>query len=132
MAFTDWLANTFYGADELQAESDRADAQRNQLNQAARSRYGDEWYRSTVNNDEAGRINAAGEIGSEFEPAALQKNLAESTDAAAGWARSVIGAPLSFIFKSIPPLGWLVLAGVAFWWLGGPVWVRAWIARRSS
>jgi hypothetical protein len=131
MAFTDWIANTFYGADELQSESDQLDARRQALNESQRSKYGDEWYQDTLNNDEAGRVNAAAQIGEEFTAQALQENLAQSTDSAAGWARSIIGAPLSFVFRSIPVLGWVVIAGLVFWWLGGPAWVRAWVARRS-
>jgi hypothetical protein len=131
MAFTDWIANTFYGADELQAESDQLDARRQALNESQRSKYGDEWYQDTLNNDEAGRVNAAAQIGEEFTAQALQENLAQSTDSAAGWARSIIGAPLSFVFRSIPFLGWVVIAGVVFWWVGGPAWLRAWVARRS-
>ena len=131
-SISNWIANTFYGADELQAESDRLDAERAKLNESQRSKYGDEWYQDTLNNDAAGSVNAAEQIGEEFTAPALQRNLEESTASASGWARSIIGAPLSFVFGSIPFLGWVVLAGVAFWWVGGPAWVRAWVARRSS
>jgi hypothetical protein len=131
MAFSDWIANTFYGAGDLQAESDRLDAERARLNESRRATYGDAWYQDTLNNDEAGRVDAAGQIGEEFTAEALQRNLEESTASASGWARSIIGAPLSFVFRSIPVLGWVVIAGLVFWWLGGPAWVRAWVARRS-
>ena len=132
MGFGDWIANTFYGADELSAESAALDERRNALNQKAAEKYGEEWYQDTLNNDAAGRVNATEEIASEFSADSLQRNLAESTGTAAGWARSIIGAPLSFVFGAIPPLGWLVLAGVVFWWIGGPVWLRGILARRGT
>jgi hypothetical protein len=132
MGFTDWVANTFYGADELTAESAALDERRNALNQKAAEKYGDEWYQDTLNNDAAGRVNATDEIGSEFSADSLQRNLEESTGTAAGWARSIIGAPLSFVFGAIPPLGWLLLAGVVFWWIGGPAWLRGILGRRAT
>jgi hypothetical protein len=85
-----------------------------------------------LNNDAAGRVNATDEIGSEFSADSLQRNLEESTGTAAGWARSIIGAPLSFVFGAIPPLGWLLLAGVVFWWIGGPAWLRGILGRRAT
>jgi hypothetical protein len=42
------------------------------------------------------------------------------------------GAPLSFVFGAIPPLGWLVLVGFVFWWIGGPVWLRGILGRRAT
>lgn len=132
MGFGDWIANTFYGADELSAESAALDERRNALNQKAAEKYGDEWYQDTLNNDAAGRVNATDEIGSEFSADSLQRNLAESTSAASDWARSLLDAPLSFLFGSIPPLGWLVLAGVVFWWIGGPVWLRGVLGRQAK
>jgi hypothetical protein len=132
MGLGDWIANTFYGADELSAESAALDERRNALNRKAAEKYGDEWYQDTLNNDAAGRVNATDEIGSEFSADSLQRNLAESTSAASGWARSLLDAPLSFLFGAIPPLGWLLLAGVVFWWVGGPVWLRGILGRTKT
>ena len=132
MGFGDWIANTFYGADELTAESAALDERRRALNEQARNRYGDEWYQDTVNNDSRAVVDATSDIAEEFSSAALQRNLAESTSAASGWARSIISAPLSFVFGSIPLLGWLVIAGFVFWWIGGPAWLRGILARRSA
>lgn len=132
MGLGEWIARTFYGADELQAESDQLDARRQEMNRIAASKYGDEWYQQTVANDAKSVVDAAGDIGSEFKADALKRNLVESTDTAAGWFRALLDAPLSFLFKSIPPLGWLVLVVVVFVWLGGPAWLRAQVARRSG
>lgn len=132
MGFGDWIANTFYGADDLTAESAALDERRRVLNEQARTRYGDEWYQDTLQNDERGRVDATADIGGEFSADALKRNLSESTATASGWARALIDAPLSFLFGSIPPLGWLVLAGVVFWWVGGPVWLRGILGRRAT
>ncbi len=132
MGFGDWVASTFYGSDELTAESAELDARRNALNQRSRDRYGDAWYQDTLQNDERGRVDASSDIGSEFSAAALKRNLSDSTAAASGWARALIDAPLSFLFGSIPPLGWLVIAGVVFWWVGGPAWLRGILGRRAT
>lgn len=132
MGLGDWIANTFYGADDLTAESAALDERRRVLNDQARTRYGDEWYQDTLQNDERGRVDATADIASEFSGDALARNLAESTTTASGWARALIDAPLSFVFGAIPPLGWLVLAGVVFWWLGGPVWLRGILGRKSA
>jgi len=135
MAFSDWIARTFYGADELQAESDRLDRRRQELNQSRSYRYGDDWYQDTLRNDSLSRIDAVGQIGAEFTAPALQRNLVESTVAASdsvrGWLNSVGNAPLSFVLRSIPWWGWVGLVGFVFWWAGGPMLVRGFLARRG-
>lgn len=110
-----------------QAETDRADAERARLNADRALIYGPGWEAQVAANDSKDRAdngNYSDQVGAEYEPAALLENLKESTASAASVARGVIDAPLKFIFGSIPPLGWLVIAGVVFWWLGGPLWLR--------
>lgn len=135
MGFADWIATTFYGADDLQRESDALDARRQALNQSRSYRYGDDWYHDTMRNDSLSRIDAVGQIGEEFTAPSLQRNLVDSTvsasDSVRGWLTSVGNAPLSFVVRSIPWWGWVGLAAFVFWWAGGPMLVRGLIARRG-
>lgn len=118
------FAKYVYGTDSLQSESDRLDAARQTENLKDRERYGEEWYQQTLQNDQGSRIDANAEIAAEFKAPALLTNLEESATSAAAGTKRFLAAPLNFLFGAIPWQLWLVGLAVAFWWLGGPAYVR--------
>jgi len=78
-----------------------------------------------------GRVDVAGTILDEFTPSALVNNLSESSTQAASGIRAFLAPILAFPFKIIPPIGWVIIVIVVFVWVGGPQWVRAYIAKKS-
>lgn len=118
--------------DQLQAESDAADAKRAELNAKAAEKYGQEWYQKTLVNDGLSKVDVAGTIADEFTPKALTDNLAASTSSLGGFVRDVLEPILTLPFRVIPPIGWFILIGGAFFYFGGHVWLRNQISKRIS
>lgn len=120
------------GAD--QAESDRLDAARRELNVKRATVYGDQWYAKTVANDTQGDVDSAAlnqSILDEFKPAALITNLSESSSTAAGGIRNFLEPILAFPLKIIPPIGWAMIGVAAFFYLGGGPWLRGILNRKT-
>lgn len=120
------------GAD--QAESDRLDAARKELNVKRATVYGDQWYAKTVANDTQGDVDSAAlnqSILDEFKPAALITNLSESASTTAGGIRGFLEPILSFPLKIIPPIGWVILGVALFVYLGGGPWLRGILNRKT-
>lgn len=120
------------GAD--QRESDRLDAERAALNDRQRAKYGEPWYQQTLENDARGDADeaaAAAAMWDDFRPAALVTNLGESAAAVTPGLRSFLDTLLSTPFKAIPPVGWLLILGAAFFCLGGHLWLRRVIASKG-
>jgi hypothetical protein len=121
--FTDWWYNT----DELQAESDRLDAERAAQNAATASRIAtnqgqaasDLWQRHVDVNTARGTLNASAEVGDAFN-----EGLSEGYDNVTGGIRAAVNFPLKFIWDALPWWVWVGGAGALFWYLGGAVWIR--------
>lgn len=123
-----------YVTGQDQAESDRLDAARRELNVKRATVYGDQWYAKTVANDTQGDVDSAAlnqSILDEFKPAALITNLSESSSTAAGGIRGFLEPILSFPLKIIPPTGWLIIGVAAFFYLGGGPWLRGILNRKT-
>lgn len=43
--------------------------------------------------------------------------------------RGTLGDILSVPFKLIPPIGWVIIAGVAFWYMGGALFLKGSLKR---
>lgn len=106
-------------AQELQAESDRLDARLAELNQASRSRYGDEWYAQAETNRLGGGVNVEREL-----TAAGQEGLAEGYANVTGTIRAGINAPFRFLWDSVPGWVWLAALVAGFFYLGGANVIR--------
>ena len=129
--FSDWIANTFFGAEKLTAESAAIDAKREALNRQAADAYGPAWYEQTQHNDATGTVNATEDIGAEFKTGALVENLKDSAKGTAGSIRDFLGPVLEFPLRIIPPIGWLILAVALFVYLGGLAYLRRVIAAKG-
>jgi len=130
-SFTNWIANTFYGADTLTAESAAIDAKREALNRQSADAYGPAWYEQTQRNDATGTVNATQDIANEFKPGALADNLKESAAGTAGSIRDFLAPVLEFPLRIIPPIGWVILAVALFVYLGGLAYLRRVIAAKG-
>lgn len=127
------LWDYFTGAQ--QAESDRLDAARIDLNNRRAAIYGGDWLARTQANDLQTSLDdatAREAVVGELTPQKLLDNLAVSSGEAAAHVRSFADSVLSFPLKSIPPIGWILIAGALFIYLGGHVWLRGVIPRKLT
>ena len=132
MALSDWIARTFYGADDLQAESDRLDERLRQENEADRALYGEEWFATAEANRAASRVDAVADIGGEFTAEALAENLDESGQLVAGKIKGGLNSVGGFVWSALPWWVWLGAAVALFVYLGGGVWIRGFLTARRG
>jgi hypothetical protein len=130
-----FLGNLF-GADDLQAESDRLDAQRRALNQqqfqsGKRDR---EWYDQTLKNDDLAVQHVDEDIQAGFDEGWEdgKRNITNAVAAPFRAASDGLGSVLKGIFKGVPLWLWLVVGVALFFWLGGAAIVRALVGKKFS
>ncbi len=109
------LLSFIYGVDDAQAESDELDRKRMALNESQREKRGEEWFRQTQENDAKSVLNVDEELNDAF---------AEGFEEGVDNVRGTIGSILAFPFRLIPPIGWVLLIGAAFFYFGGGVLLR--------
>lgn len=113
------LLDFFTGVDseETQRQMDETDAKLAELN---RKKLEDgKWTQATY--DEAQRNLARGQVNVEAEVnAAFKEGFNEGVDD----VRGTFGDILAFPFRLIPPIGWVLILGAAFFYFGGGVLLR--------
>lgn len=108
-----WLLDKLFGADELQADSDRLDAALRAQNALDAAKYGPQWLDETERNIETGRINASEEIAAGWE-----EGWSEGADNVRGFVGSTVESVVGTTFKLLPWYVWLALMGFVTWKLG--------------
>jgi hypothetical protein len=123
------LLGWFYGADDLQAESDRLDAARAELDRGTYDRIaaqrGDNaanlWAEDVARNNATGRLQVDEELNAGF-----REGWSEGYDNVTGTIGTVINAPFRFAWDAIPK--WIWFAAI----VGGLLylaWSFGWLAK---
>jgi hypothetical protein len=115
MAFLDFF--TGVDSEETQRQMDDTDAKLEELNRKKLEQ--GKWDQATY--DEAQRNLARGHVNVEQEVnAAFKEGLDEGVENVKG----SIGSILAFPFRLIPPIGWVLILGAAFFYFGGGILLR--------
>lgn len=115
MAFLDFF--TGEDTEETQRSIDDANAKLAELNRKKLEQ--GKWDQATY--DDAQRRLARDQINVEAEVnAAFKEGLDEGVDN----VRGTIGDILAFPFRLIPPIGWILILGAAFFYFGGGILLR--------
>lgn len=120
-ALWDWMTG------KLERDGREADQKLDDLNAQRAPVYGQEWADEVATN--RGRSTRADDYDAEVQDAFVQ-GAKEGASNVQGAIKSGISGTVGFVGGSIPAVGWLILVGVAFWYLGGFVWLRGILARR--
>lgn len=110
--------------EQLQAESDAADARLAELNQAAASRYGTDWLREAENNRLNSRLQVEDAVQADFN-----SGLSDGYNNVTGAIKDTVNFPLKFLWDALPWWAWLAAAGGVFLYLGGGVWLKGRLAK---
>lgn len=123
MAFLDFF--TGEDTEETQRALDEADAKLAELN---RKKLEDgEWSQATYDgatqrlNDS--RINVKESVNTAF---------GEGLNEGVNNVRGTLGSILAFPFRLIPPIGWVLILGGAFFYFGGGMIVRRWLGKLAK
>ena len=114
MAFLDYF--TGVDSEETQRELDETDRRDKELQakRLADGKIDQNKYDATVARIDGERINVEGEVNGAFK---------EGFNDGIENVKGTLGDILAFPFKLIPPIGWLLIAGAAFFYFGGGVLV---------
>jgi len=113
--------------DEEQQRQDETDAALARLNQKNLDNgvYDDRTYAEAEAHRLAGKLDANQEVADVFN-----KSINDSVSGAAGAVKGVIKTPFDFLFKALPWEIWVIAAIVAFFYLGGFVYLKGILAKR--
>lgn len=120
-ALWDWVTG------KTEREGRELDERLDAINAQSEPIYGQEWADQVATN--RGRSTRADDYDAEIQDAFIE-GAKEGASNVQGAIKSGISGTVGFVTGSIPPVGWLVLIGVGFWYLGGFVWLRGILAKK--
>jgi len=129
-----WVSKLFYGVDleEEQKRADESNAQLAALNQQAL--LSGKYDQSTFNQAEADRNKSYNDAGGSDIAGSVQdafdQSINDNTTTIRKGLTAVITEPLKIGLKLIPWPVWLAAAVFAFFYFGGPIWVKKFLPKK--